>query len=60
MAEYLDLLIPLVIGVFFISSGGSLIKPTAVAYQKKRKILTYCGYGLLAVACLQAVLRYYS
>ena len=50
--SYIDVAIPLIAGLVFIAIPNKLIKTRDATYQKKKSLITKCGYILIAVSVL--------
>lgn len=55
---FIDILIPLVIGVLLITSPQLFVKATSRQFQKTSKMLRTLGYVLIAVAVLYALIKF--
>lgn len=47
---YIDIAIPLIAGLIFITIPDKLIKTIDASYEKKKALLKKCGYVLIAVS----------
>jgi hypothetical protein len=54
---YIDILIPLIIGIFAINFPDLLLTSKDATYEKKKSLLKNAGYGLIAVALLYAIVK---
>jgi hypothetical protein len=57
---YIDILIPLIAGIFFIASPQSIIKPDDPLFEKKKSIYQKGGYTLVGVAVLYGIIKILS
>jgi len=56
----IDILFPLIAGLFAILSGDKLVKPTDPSFEKKKLLIKRCGYVLVAVAALYFVIKMFG
>jgi hypothetical protein len=54
---YVDILIPLVIGIVCATMPNKLIKKDDIQAEKKKRLLKICGYLLIIVAALFYVVK---
>lgn len=54
---FIDILIPLVIGILLITSPQLFVKASSKQFHKTSKILKTVGYVLIAVAALYALIK---
>ena len=57
---YIDVFIPLAFGVMAISIPQILIKENDAKLERKIVIIRRIGYGLIAVAILYGMIKYFS
>ncbi len=58
--DYIDILIPLIIGMVFLIVPGKLINSKDGAYEKKKSLIKKCGYLLVGVSTLSFVIKTFS
>ena len=54
---YIDIAIPLIAGLVFIAIPDILIKTRDVTYEKKKSLITKCGYVLIVVSVLYFIAK---
>jgi hypothetical protein len=57
---YVDIFIPLIIGIFVITMTDKLIKNDDIQAEKKKRLLKICGYLSIIVAALFYVVKVYN
>lgn len=57
---YIDVAIPLIVGIIFLTIPDKLVKPTDIAFEKKKSLIKKCGYVLLGVAVLYFAIKYFN
>jgi len=57
---YINIAIPLIAGLVFIAIPDKLIKTRDATYEKKKSLLTKCGYGLIAVSVLYFIVKIFG
>jgi hypothetical protein len=55
--SYIDIIIPLALGLLLISSPESMVKRTDPSFEKKKSIFQKSGYILLGVAVLYGIIK---
>ena len=60
MASYIELLIPLGIGILGITSAHLLVKPDAVDFKKKTSTIRNCGWLLVGVSIILGLVEFFS
>lgn len=57
---YIDIAIPLVAGLIFIAFPDKLIKTKDATFEKRKSLLTKCGFLLIIVAVLFFVIKIFE
>jgi hypothetical protein len=57
---YIDIFIPFSIGILLIFNPNALLKPDDVLFERKKKTLKKCGYGLIGVAVVYGGIKIFS
>lgn len=60
MSDYIDALIPLLIGILGITSAHSLVKPGVVDRAKKVSIIRNCGWALAGLGVIFGLMKFFS
>ena len=57
---YIDIAIPLIAGLVFIAIPDKLIKTRDATYEKKKSLVTKCGYILIAASGLYFIVKVFG
>jgi hypothetical protein len=55
--SYIDIIIPLALGLFLITTPQSMVKPSDPSFEKKKSVFQKSGYMLLGVAVLYGIIK---
>ena len=58
--NYVDVLIPLLAGIYIFLFPDNLIKTRDATYEKKKSILKKAGIGLIAVGVLNVIVKVFG
>lgn len=58
--SYIDVLFPLLGGIYLVTSGDKLIKQNDSSSDKKKSMLKKAGYGLIGVSIIYLVIKFFG
>lgn len=57
---YIDILIPLLAGILFLTLPEKLLKPTDTNFKKKKSLISKCGYVLIGISVLYFLIKTFA
>ena len=57
MLDYIDVIIPLVGGIFLLTGGDYLVNDTDVSSPRKKRIIRICSIGLIIATIIYLIVK---
>lgn len=58
--NYIDVLIPLLGGIYLLTSSDKLIKVTDSSFEQKKRLIKKAGIGLIAISVIYFIVKMFG